>query len=96
MLGVMISILVCVGMLITWGIVFAITSKTINYIDKTIITALIEFIKELFTGRNMFGIVLSLLTLIIAIPAMLVVLAGELVIYIRMGITHIWQLGNKK
>ena len=77
-----------VGIIIT-------NAKDENY--KTIcLSTLKEFLIKLFSGKNWFGIILSVIVLIISIPAMLLILIVQILFYVSMGIGYVWRLGNKK
>ena len=55
-----------------------------------------EFFDELFYNRNIFGIFLSLMFLILVIPAIILVLGTQVVVWIGMFLGYIYNLGNKK
>ena len=55
-----------------------------------------EFVGELFYNRNIFGIFLSSMFLILVIPAIILVLAVQIVVWIVMILGYIYNLGNKK
>ena len=57
--------------------------------------ALKEFLVKLFSGKNWFGIILSVIVLIISIPAMLLILIVQILFCALMGIGYVWKLGNK-
>lgn len=94
------SILLVLGLLwlfTTLGIGGAITMnvKEENYKTGCLI-ALKDFLIKLFNGRNWFGIVLSIIVLIISIPAMLLILMVQILFYVLIGIGYVWELGEKK
>ena len=55
-----------------------------------------EFVCELFYNRNIFGIFLSSMFLILVIPAIILVLGTQVVVWIGMFLGYIYNLGNKK
>lgn len=69
--------------------------KEENYKTGCLI-ALKDFLIKLFSGKNWFGIVLSIIVLIISIPAMLLILMVQILFYALMGIGYVWRLGKKK
>ena len=60
------------------------------------LVALKEFIEELFYGRNYFGILLSAVVFILVIPAMIIIVVSQIIIWIGMILGFIYNLGNKK
>lgn len=97
MLESILSIFGLLWLFVTLGISGAITMniKEENYKTGCLI-ALKEFLIKLFSGKNCFGVVLSIIVLIISIPAMLLILMVQTLFYVLMGIGYIWRLGNKK
>lgn len=84
---------------ITLGIVFYIAGKAeIEYRDKYnfILSALGDFIRNLFVEKNLFGIILSLPIFVVSIPAFLLLLLIEAIMWLIFLGTLIWDLGNKK
>lgn len=84
---------------ITLGIVFYIAEKAeIEYRDKYnfILSALGDFIRNLFVEKNLFGIILSLPIFVVSIPAFLLLLLIEAIMWLIFLGTLIWDLGNKK
>ena len=55
-----------------------------------------EFIEELFYDRNCFGMLLSAVVLILLVPAILMVIATQIIFWIGMALGYIYNLGNKK
>ena len=55
-----------------------------------------EFIEELFYDRNYFGMLLSAVVLILLVPAILMVIATQIIFWIGMALGYIYNLGNKK
>lgn len=91
------GILFILGLFTTLGIMVAITInvKEENYKIGYLI-ALKDFLIKLFSGKNWFGIVLSVIVLIISIPAMLLILMVQILFSILMGMGYVWTLGKKK
>ena len=58
--------------------------------------AIKEFIEELFYDRNCFGMLLSAVVLILLVPAILMVIATQIIFWIGMALGYIYNLGNKK
>ena len=85
------------GLFTTLGIIGAITInvKEANYKIGYLI-ALKDFLLKLFSGKNWFGIVLSVIVLIISIPAMLLILLVQILFYVLMGMGYVWRLGKNK
>lgn len=54
-----------------------------------------NFVKELFSDKNWFGIVLSSIVLIIAMPALLFVFFIQVVYWLIILVMIIWSLGSK-
>mgnify|MGYP000142148818 CR=1 FL=1 len=99
MLDAILGGLTIVEIFITLGLVLYVVVETDN-LDKDrynfILTALWNFIKGLFVNKNWFGIILGLIIFIFAIPAILILLFGELVMWLVVLVVMIWDLGNKK
>lgn len=60
-----------------------------------VLSSLIEFIKKLFLNKNWFGIILGLAIFFLAIPAILLVLLGEVLMWLIVLGSMLWRLGNK-
>ena len=58
-------------------------------------SALLDFIKKLFVGRNAFGIFLGVIVFILLIPAFLIILLLEAASYLLFLFSTIWKLGDK-
>ena len=73
---------------------------TMNIDDENLKTgsliALKDFIQNLFFGRNIFGIILSIIIFVVAIPAILLVLLVQIIFWIIYLISFVWNLGIKK
>ena len=89
-------ILIVVEILATIVIGFLIANKADKDRNEYITTALKNYIKELFIGRNYFGIVLSTIAFIIGIPAFLMIIYLQAMAYIVKLLKTMWKLGNKK
>ena len=96
-----ITILLLLEIIITLGvsIYVGIESDTnLKYKNKNniVLSALFDFIKKLFIGRNIFGIVFGLIVFILSLPAILILLLVEAVMWLVFLFAIIWDLGNKK
>ena len=98
MLDAILGGLVIVEIFITLGLVLYVVAKADLSEDRNnfMLTALWNFIKGLFVNKNWFGIILGMIIFIFAIPAILILLFGELVIWLIVLVAMIWDLGNKK
>ena len=72
--------------------------KNLKYKNKNniVLSALFDFIKDLFIGRNIFGIILGFIAFILSLPAILILLLFEAVMWLIFLFAIIWDLGNKK
>lgn len=96
-----ITILLLLEIIITLGvsIYVAIESDTnLKYRNKNniVLSALFDFIKNLFIGRNIFGIIFGFIVFILSFPAILILLLVETVMWLVFLFAIIWDLGNKK
>ena len=96
MLDIIMCILIVVEILATIVIGFLIADKAGKDRNEYITTALKNYIKELFIGRNYFGIVLSTIVFIIGIPAFLMIIYLQAMACIVKLLKTMWKLGNKK
>ena len=96
MLDIIMCILIVVEILATIVIEFLIADKADKDRNEYITTALKNYIKELFIGRNYFGIVLSTIVFIIGIPAFLMIIYLQAMACIVKLLKTMWKLGNKK
>ena len=98
MLDAILGGLAIVEISITLGLVLYVAAKADLSEDRNnfMLTALWNFIKGLFVNKNWFGIILGMIIFIFAIPAILILLFGELVIWLIVLVAMIWDLGNKK
>lgn len=55
-----------------------------------------EFFDELFYNRNIFGIFISSIFIVLVIPAIILVLGTQIIFWIGMILGYIYDLGNKK
>ena len=55
-----------------------------------------EFISKLFYNKNLFGIILNLLIIIMSAPAIILILIVQVFIWIYGVFVYIYNLGNKK
>ena len=99
MLDTILGGLAIVEIFITLGLVLYVAVKAEDlseYRNNFMFTALWNFIKGLFVNKNWFGIILGMIIFIFAIPAILILLFGELVIWLIVLVAMICDLGNKK
>lgn len=95
MLKIIICFLVILEMLSVFIIAIQIADKADKNRNKNITTALWNYIKELFFGRNCFGVILSTIVFIIGIPAFLFIILIQLFVSSIRCAIKIWDLGNK-
>ena len=62
----------------------------------SVMIAIKNFVQELFSDKNWFGIVLSSIILIIAMPALLLVFLIQVVNWLIVLVMIIWSLGSKE
>ena len=55
-----------------------------------------EFFDELFYNRNIFGIFISSIFIVLVIPAIILVLGTQIIFWIGMILGYIYNLGNRK
>lgn len=96
-----ITILLLLEIMITLGVSIYIGIKSDTnpkYRNKNniVLSALFDFIKDLFIRKNIFGIVLGLIAFILSLPAILALLLLEAVMWLIFLFAIIWDLGNKK
>lgn len=96
MLEILMCTLVAVLMPTTIIIAVLICNKADRDGNKYIITALKNYIIELFIERNCFGIVLSVVVFIIGIPAFLMIIFMQASMCIVELLITMWKLGNKR
>ena len=61
----------------------------------SVMIAIKNFVQELFSDKNWFGIVLSSIVLIIAMPALLFVFLVQVFYWLIVLVMIIWSLGSK-
>ena len=54
------------------------------------------YIKNLFTNRNLFGNILGIFVLVLSMPAFLVLILVEIILWIIVFIMTVWDFGTKK
>lgn len=100
MLEIILTSLFLIEIFLTLGFMFYIGSKVeleYNEHRKTFfLSALKDFIKKIFVGRNWFGIVINVFILILLIPAILLLLIIEAIIWLMVLLYMLWSLGDKK
>ena len=97
MLEAIITILIMFYIIFNLIVMLGIASQANDNDTKTgSLVALKEFIEELFYDRNYFGILLSAVVFILVIPAMIIIVATQIIFWIGMILGYIYNLGNKK
>ena len=96
-----ITILLLLEIMITLGVLIYIgiksdTDPKYNKKNNIVLSALFDFIKDLFVGRNIFGIVLGFIVFILSLPAILILVLVEAIMWLICLFAIIWDLGNKK
>ncbi len=98
MLEAVLEIFMIMEIFITLGLVLYIAISE-DELDKNrntfVLSSLLNFMKKLFVGKNWFGIILGLIVFIFAIPAILLVLFGEIIMWLIALVAMVWDLGNK-
>ena len=94
-------IVVFTVILFFWSIFFSIiTSVPSNPCEypslKNTIDNIFDYCKHLFSDRNLFGIILSVIVTIGTIPGFILALIISVVIEFCRGCVFIWELGKKK
>ena len=95
MLGGILVIWLFTSMFLAGWMVVNVDGENLNAKTGSI-TVIKEFIEKSFRGRNCFGIVLSMITFIVTIPAILMILMTQVVLWFGCIVSYIWKLGNKK
>ena len=99
MLEKILIVFMIIELFITLGIGCYIAYKVENqfkYERNFVLSSLWYYIKNLFTEKNWFGYIISLLVFILSIPAFIILLIIEAVGWICILFRIIWDLGNKK
>lgn len=98
MLEAILEIFMILEIFITLGL-FLYICINIGETDKKrktfVLSSLIKFLKKLFLNKNWFGITLGLVIFFLAIPAILLVLLGEILMWLIVLGAMLWDLGNK-
>lgn len=96
-LGVIIAIFCIVLLLITIvvGEKIAIKAEKYNRNINLLLISTKDYIVELFSGKNYFGIIMSIIIFVISIPGILIVLVAQICIYIKCIVENVYELGNK-
>ena len=98
MLEIILGCSLLIELFITIGFAIYIALKSDNE-DKDrntfILTSLGNFIRKLFMDKNLFGIILGLITFVLIIPAMLLLLLLETIMWLIVLVVAIYDLGNK-
>ena len=96
----MFEIIIIVLCIIYFGLnlfaLFGILSQTDDDFKAGALIGIKEFVGELFYNRNIFGIFLSSMFLILVIPAIILVLGTQSMFWIGMILVYIYNLGDKK
>lgn len=96
-----ITILLLLEIIITLGVSIYVTIESdtnLKYRNKNniVLSSMFDFIKNLFIGRNIFGIIFGFIVFILSFPAILILLLVEAVMWLVFLFAIIWDLGNKK
>ena len=96
MFEIIIIVLCIIYLVLNLFALFGILLQADNDFKTVALIGIKEFVGELFYNRNIFGIFLSSMFLILVIPAIVLVLAVQIVFWIVMILGYIYNLGNKK
>ena len=96
MFEIIIIVLCIIYLVLNLFALFGILSQTDDDFKTGALIGIKEFFDELFYNRNIFGIFLSSMFLILVIPAIILVLAVQIVVWIVMILGYIYNLGNRK
>ena len=64
--------------------------------ENSILSMLKKIMVFLFHGKNIFGIIMSIVVFIVAIPSFILLILTEIVIRIGYVFIDIWELGKKQ
>ena len=64
--------------------------------ENSILSMLKKIMTFLFCGKNIFGIIMSIVVFIVAIPSFILLILTEIVIRIGYVFINIWELGKKQ
>ena len=96
MFEIIIIVLCIIYLVLNLFALFGILLQADNDFKTVALIGIKEFVGELFYNRNIFGIFLSSMFLILVIPAIILVLAVQIVVWIVMILVYIYNLGDKK
>ena len=96
MFEIIIIVLCTIYFVLNLFALFGILSQADDNFKTGALIEIKEFFDELFYNRNIFGIFLSSMFLILVIPAIILVLGTQVVVWIGMFLGYIYNLGNKK
>lgn len=96
MFEIIIIVLCIIYLVLNLFALFGILLQADNDFKTVALIGIKEFVGELFYNRNIFGIFLSSMFLILVIPAIILVLAVQIVVWIVMILGYIYNLWDKK
>lgn len=100
MLEVILIIASIIEVTITLGIAsyIAVKSDTEKYENSNnfVLSVLGDFIKGLFVNKNWFGVALSAIAFTLSIPAIILILFVEVLLWLLYFLYVLWDFGNKK
>lgn len=64
--------------------------------ENSILSMLKKIMVFLFCGKNIFGIIMSIVVFVVAIPSFILLILTEIVIRIGYVFIDIWELGKKQ
>lgn len=96
MFEIIIIVLCTIYFVLNLFALFGILSQADDNFKTGALIGIKEFFDELFYNRNIFGIFLSSMFLILVIPAIILVLGTQIIAWICMILVYIYNLGDKK
>ena len=96
MFEIIIIVLCIIYLVLNSFALFGILSQVDDDFKTGVLIGIKEFVGELFYNRNIFGIFLSSMFLILVIPTIILALGIQVVVWISMFLGYIYNLGNKK
>ena len=96
MFEIIIIVLCIIYLVLNSFALFGILSQVDDDFKTGALIGIKEFVGELFYNRNIFGIFLSSMFLILVIPVIIFVLVVQIVAWIVMILVYIYNLGDKK
>ena len=96
MFEIIIVVLSIIYLVLNLFVLFGILLQSDDDFKTGVLIGIKEFVGELFYNRNIFGIFLSSMFLILVIPAIILILGTQVVVWIGMILGYIYNLGNKK